>query len=61
MLEALSEILGEGHPSDVELALQALQNHQIVNPLKVVRDGDEVLAIVFPMFPKPGDKKPYCS
>ena len=54
MLEEWSEILlVEGNPSDVDLALHALRSHQIVNPIKVVRDGDEALAIAPPMFPEP--------
>jgi CheY-like chemotaxis protein len=43
MLDLRRILLAEDDPRDVELTLEALQSHQVVNPVDVVHDGVEVL------------------
>ncbi len=40
-------LLVEDNPDDVELALHALKRNNIVNPIEVVRDGQEALDYLF--------------
>ena len=40
-------LLVEDNPDDVELALHALKRNNILNPIKVVRDGQEALDYLF--------------
>ena len=40
-------LLVEDNPSDVELTLHALKKHNLVNGIKVVRDGEEALDFLF--------------
>ncbi len=40
-------LLAEDNPSDVELTLRALRKSNLVNPVFVVNDGQEVLDYVF--------------
>jgi CheY-like chemotaxis protein len=40
-------LLVEDNPDDVELTIMALQKNNIVNPVKVVRDGQEALDYLF--------------
>ncbi len=40
-------LLVEDNPSDVELALHALEKHNITNRIEVVRDGAEALDYIF--------------
>ncbi len=40
-------LLVEDNPDDVELALYAFKRRKIANPIRVARDGEEALALVF--------------
>jgi two-component system response regulator len=40
-------LLVEDNPNDVELTLHALREHNLTNPIHVVRDGAEALEFVF--------------
>ena len=40
-------LLVEDNPDDVELALHALKRNNILNPIKVVRDGQDALDYLF--------------
>lgn len=41
--EAVSVLLVEDNPMDVELTLRAFQKNRLANPIHVVRDGEEAL------------------
>lgn len=43
MLDLRRILLAEDDPRDVELTLEALQSHQVANPVDVVHDGVEAL------------------
>jgi two-component system response regulator len=45
--ELVTIALVEDNPDDVELALHALQRNNIVNPLEILRDGQEALDYLF--------------
>lgn len=45
--ELLTILLVEDNPDDVELTLRALTRNNIMNPVKVVRDGQEALDYLF--------------
>ena len=40
-------LLVEDNPSDVELTLHVLRNHNLANRIKIVRDGEEALEFLF--------------
>ena len=40
-------LLVEDNPEDVELTLYALQRRHITNPIRVARDGEEALEVIF--------------
>jgi len=43
----LDIILVESNPSDVDFALESLEEHNLANRLKVLRDGKEALDYIF--------------
>jgi two-component system, response regulator len=43
----LDIILVESNPIDVDFALQSLQEHNLANRVKVLRDGEEALNYIF--------------
>ena len=45
--EFVNILLVEDNPDDVELTLHALKRNNIVNPVEVVRDGQEALDYIF--------------
>ena len=45
--KAVEILLVEDNPSDVELALRALNKHNLVNKIHVVNDGEEALEYIF--------------
>lgn len=48
MLRTSVEILlVEDSPADLELAVRALQKHNLANQLRIARDGEEALACLF--------------
>ena len=47
MNRAINILLVEDNPDDVELTLHALKKNNIVNPVKIARDGQEALDYLF--------------
>ena len=47
MNKAINILLVEDNPDDVELTLHALKKNNIVNPVKIARDGLEALDYLF--------------
>jgi two-component system, response regulator len=47
MNNAINILLVEDNPDDVELTLHALKKNNIVNPVKIARDGQEALDYLF--------------
>ncbi len=47
MNRGINILLVEDNPDDVELTLHALKKNKIVNPVKIVRDGQEALDYLF--------------
>lgn len=47
MNKAINILLVEDNPDDVELTLHALKKNNIVNPVKIARDGQEALDYIF--------------
>jgi CheY-like chemotaxis protein len=47
MDKGINILLVEDNPDDVELTLHALKKNKIVNPVKIVRDGQEALDYLF--------------
>jgi len=47
MNKAIKILLVEDNPDDVELTLHALKKNNIVNPVKIVRDGQEAIDYLF--------------
>ena len=47
MNKAINILLVEDNPDDVELTLHALKKNNIVNPVKIARDGQEALDYLF--------------
>jgi len=47
MNKGINILLVEDNPDDVELTLHALKKNKIVNPVKIVRDGQEALDYLF--------------
>ncbi|MBW3633594.1 MAG: response regulator [Chloroflexi bacterium] len=45
--EAVEILLVEDNPDDLELALYAFQKRKVTNPIRVARDGEEALAVIF--------------
>src|SRR4030043_405944 len=45
--ESVTIALVEDNPDDVELTLHALERNNIVNPLEILRDGQEALDYLF--------------
>lgn len=45
--EFISILLVEDNPDDIELTLHALKKNNIVNPIEVVRDGQEAIDYLF--------------
>lgn len=45
--KAINILLVEDNPDDVELTLHALKKNNIVNPVKIARDGQEALDYLF--------------
>ena len=45
--KAINIFLVEDNPDDVELTLHALKKNNIVNPVKIARDGQEALDYLF--------------
>ena len=45
--KAINILLVEDNPDDVELTLHALKKNNIVNPVKIARDGQEALDYIF--------------
>jgi len=44
----LDIILIEDNPSDVELTIDALNEHNLADRVKVLRDGEEAISYIFP-------------
>jgi CheY-like chemotaxis protein len=47
MNKGINILLVEDNPDDVELTLHALKKNNIVNPVKIVRDGQQALDYLF--------------
>jgi CheY-like chemotaxis protein len=47
MKKGINILLVEDNPDDVELTLHALKKNNIVNPVKIVRDGQQALDYLF--------------
>ena len=47
MNKGINILLVEDNPDDVELTLHALKKNNIVNPVKIVRDGQEALDYLY--------------
>ncbi|HWD20360.1 MAG TPA: response regulator [Verrucomicrobiae bacterium] len=47
MSEPIEILLVEDNPNDLELALHALEKHNIANKIHIVRDGEEALDFLF--------------
>jgi CheY-like chemotaxis protein len=47
-LEAIKLLLAEDNPDDVEIAIRALRKSRQINDIRVVRDGEEALHLLFP-------------
>ena len=47
MNKGINILLVEDNPDDVELTLHALKKNKIVNPVKIVRDGQEALDYLY--------------
>jgi len=47
-LEAIKLLLAEDNPDDVEIAIRALRKSRQINDIRVVRDGEEALSLLFP-------------
>jgi CheY-like chemotaxis protein len=47
-LEAIKLLLVEDNPDDVEIAIRALRKSRLINDIRVVRDGEEALSLLFP-------------
>jgi two-component system, response regulator len=48
MIDTLLDIiLVEDNPDDIEMALDALQEHNLANRVKVLRDGDQAVNYIF--------------
>ncbi|MCJ7831295.1 MAG: response regulator, partial [Dehalococcoidia bacterium] len=47
-LEAIKLLLAEDNPDDVEIAIRALRKSRLINDIRVVRDGEEALSLLFP-------------
>jgi two-component system, response regulator len=47
MNSGINILLVEDNPDDVELTLHALKKNKIVNPVKIVRDGQEALDYLY--------------
>ena len=47
MNRGINILLVEDNPDDVELTLHALKKNNIVNPVKIVRDGQEALDYLY--------------
>ena len=45
--KAINILLVEDNPDDVELTLHALKKNNIINPVKIARDGQEALDYLF--------------
>ena len=45
--ETVDILLVEDNPDDVELTIHALKKNNIVNPVEIVRDGQEALDYLF--------------
>ena len=47
-LGAIKLLLAEDNPDDVEIAIRALRKSRLINDIRVVRDGEEALSLLFP-------------
>ena len=47
MNKGINILLVEDNPDDIELTLHALKKNKIVNPVKIVRDGQEALDYLY--------------
>jgi CheY-like chemotaxis protein len=47
-LETIKLLLAEDNPDDVEIAIRALRKSRLINDIRVVRDGEEALNLLFP-------------
>jgi CheY-like chemotaxis protein len=47
-LTAIKLLLVEDNPDDVEIAVRALRKSRLINDIRVVRDGEEALSLLFP-------------
>ena len=47
-LTAIKLLLVEDNPDDVEIAIRALRKSRLINDIRVVRDGEEALSLLFP-------------
>jgi CheY-like chemotaxis protein len=47
-LETIKLLLAEDNPDDVEIAIRALRKSRLINDIRVVRDGEEALSLLFP-------------
>jgi CheY-like chemotaxis protein len=47
-LTAIKLLLVEDNPDDVEIAIRALRKSRLINDIRVVRDGEEALNLLFP-------------
>jgi CheY-like chemotaxis protein len=45
--EAIKLLLVEDNPDDVEIAIRALRKSRLINDIRVVRDGEEALGLLF--------------
>jgi CheY-like chemotaxis protein len=46
-LEAIKLLLAEDNPDDVEIAIRAFRKSRLINDIRVVRDGEEALDLLF--------------
>ena len=47
-LTAIKLLVAEDNPDDVEIAVRALRKSRLINDIRVVRDGEEALSLLFP-------------
>ena len=47
-LTAIKLLVVEDNPDDVEIAIRALRKSRLINDIRVVRDGEEALSLLFP-------------